>query len=78
MQKNPDMDTYSKVFTRFWAIWKHYGVRHTDSEAWEKVVALSDEIMKLVPEDETMHEITRLLLNRLEERANELKKGANG
>ena len=74
MSKIPDMGTYSKVFSRFWSIWKYYGISHSDTEAWSKVLSLSDEIMKLVPEDETMQEITRLLLTRLEQRADELRK----
>ena len=74
MTKQPDMGTYSKVFQKLWSIWKHLGARHSDSEAWEQVVALSDEVRKLVPEDETMQEVARILLRGLEQRADELAK----
>lgn len=74
MAKQPDMGTYSKVFQKLWAIWKHLGARHSDSEAWEQVISLSDDVKKLVPEDETMHEVTRVLLKGLEKRADELRR----
>lgn len=74
MTKQPDMGTYSKVFQKLWAIWKHYGIRNSDSEAWDEVVSLSEDIMNLVPEDETMQEVARILLRGLEKRADELRK----
>ena len=58
-----------------WSIWKNYGICHADTDAWQKVVELSDEIIRLVPEDETMHQIARILLLRLEQRADEIAKG---
>ena len=73
MSKQPDMGTYSKVFQMLWSIWKYCGIRHSDSEAWEKVVGLSDAIIKTVPEDKTMHEVARTLLTGLEKRADELR-----
>jgi len=73
MSKQPDMETYSKVFQMLWSIWKYCGIRHSDSEAWEKVVGLSDAIIKTVPEDKTMHEVARTLLTGLEKRADELR-----
>ena len=73
MSKQPDMGTYSKVFQMLWSIWKYYGIRHSDSEAWEKVIGLSDAIIKTVPEDKTMHEVARTLLTGLEKRADELR-----
>ena len=75
MPKQPDMKAYSEVFKKFWLIWKYYGLRHTDTEAWQTVIKLSDEIMQLVPEDETMQQIARMLLLRLEQRADEIAKG---
>lgn len=74
MTKQPDMGTYSKVFQKLWAIWKHLGAKHSDSEAWEQVISLSDDVRKLVPEDETMQEVARVLLRGLEKRADELSK----
>lgn len=73
MAKTPDMKDYARVFQCFWSIWKYYGARHSDDEAWAKVISLSDEIISLVPEDETMHQIARMLLLRLEKRADELR-----
>lgn len=74
MAKTPDMKDYARVFQCFWSIWKYYGAKHSDDEAWIKVISLSDEIISLVPEDETMHRIARMLLLRLEQRADELRK----
>ena len=73
MLQGKEKETYSKVFQMLWSIWKHYGIRHSDSEAWEKVVGLSDAIMKTAPEDKTMHEVARTLLTGLEKRADELR-----
>lgn len=75
MLQGKEKETYSKVFQMLWSIWKNYGIRHTDADAWQKVVKLSDEIIRLVPEDETMHQIARILLLRLEQRADEIAKG---
>lgn len=73
MLQGKEKETYSKVFQMLWSIWKYYGIRHSDSEAWEKVVGLSDAIIKTVPEDKTMHEVARTLLTGLEKRADELR-----
>ena len=75
MLQGKEKETYSKVFQMLWSIWKYYGIRHSDSEAWEKVVGLSDAIIKTVPEDKTMHEVARTLLTGLEKRADELREG---
>lgn len=75
MLQGKEKEVYSKVFQMLWSIWKNYGIRHTDADAWQKVVKLSDEIIRLVPEDETMHQIARMLLLRLEQRADEIAKG---
>ena len=75
MLQGKEKEVYSKVFQMLWSIWKNYGIRHTDADAWQKVVKLSDEIIRLVPEDETMHQIARILLLRLEQRADEIAKG---
>ena len=73
MLQGKEKETYSKVFQMLWSIWKYYGIRHSDSEAWEKVIGLSDAIIKTVPEDKTMREIARTLLTGLEKRADELR-----
>ena len=73
MLQGKEKETYSKVFQMLWSIWKYYGIRHSDSEAWEKVAGLSDAIIKTVPEDKTMHEVARTLLTGLEKRADELR-----
>ena len=73
MLQGKEKETYSKVFQMLWSIWKYYGIRHSDSEAWEKVIGLSDAIIKTVPEDKTMHEVARTLLTGLEKRADELR-----
>ena len=73
MLQGKEKETYSKVFQMLWSIWKYYGIRHSDSEAWEKVIGLSDTIIKTVPEDKTMHEVARTLLTGLEQRADELR-----
>ena len=73
MLQGKEKETYSKVFQMLWSIWKYYGIRHSDSEAWEKVVGLSDAIIKTVPGDKTMHEVARTLLTGLEKRADELR-----
>lgn len=73
MLQGKEKETYSKVFQMLWSIWKYYGIRHSDSEAWEKVVGLSDTIIKTVPKDKTMHEVARTLLTGLEKRADELR-----
>lgn len=73
MLQGKEKETYSKVFQMLWSIWKYYGIRHSDSEAWEKVVGLSDAIIKVVPEDKTMHEVARTLLTGLEKRSDELR-----
>ena len=73
MLQGKEKEAYSKVFQMLWSIWKYYGIRHSDSEAWEKVVGLSDAIIKTVPEDKTMHEVARTLLTGLEKRADELR-----
>lgn len=75
MLQGKEKEVYSKVFQMLWSIWKNYGIRHTDADAWQKVVKLSDEIIRLVPEDETMQQIARMLLLRLEQRADEIAKG---
>ncbi len=75
MLQGKEKEVYSKAFQMLWSIWKNYGIRHTDADAWQKVVKLSDEIIRLVPEDETMHQIARMLLLRLEQRADEIAKG---
>ena len=74
MLQGKEKEVYSKVFQMLWSIWKNYGIRHTDADAWQKVVKLSDEIIRLVPEDETMQQIARMLLLRLEQRADEIAK----
>lgn len=74
MLQGKEKEVYSKVFQMLWSIWKNYGIRHADTDAWQKVVELSDEIIRLVPEDETMHQIARILLLRLEQRADEIAK----
>ena len=73
MLQGKEKETYSKVFQMLWSIWKYYGIRHSDSGAWEKVVGLSDAIIKTVPGDKTMHEVARTLLTGLEKRADELR-----
>lgn len=73
MLQGKEKEIYSKVFQMLWSIWKYYGIRHSDSEAWEKVIGLSDTIIKTVPEDKTMHEVARTLLTGLEKRADELR-----
>ena len=73
MLQGKEKETYSKVFQMLWSIWKYYGIRHSDSEAWEKVIGLSDAIIKTIPEDKTMHEVARTLLTGLEKRADELR-----
>ena len=73
MLQGKEKETYSKVFQMLWSIWRYYGIRHSDSEAWEKVIGLSDAIIKTVPEDKTMHEVARTLLTGLEKRADELR-----
>ena len=73
MLQGKEKEAYSKVFQMFWSIWKYCGIRHSDSEAWEKVIGLSDAIIKTVPGDKTMHEVARTLLTGLEKRADELR-----
>ena len=73
MLQGKEKETYSKVFQMLWSIWKYCGIRHSDNEAWEKVIGLSDAIIKAVPEDKTMHEVARTLLTGLEKRADELR-----
>ena len=73
MLQGKEKETYSKVFQMLWSIWKYCGIRHSDSEAWEKVIGLSDAIIKTVPGDKTMHEVARTLLTGLEKRADELR-----
>ena len=73
MLQGKEKETYSKVFQMLWSIWRYYGIRHSDNEAWEKVIGLSDAIIKTVPEDKTMHEVARTLLTGLEKRADELR-----
>ena len=73
MLQGKEKETYSKVFQMLWSIWKYYGIRHSDSGAWEKVVGLSDAIIKTVPGDKTMQEVARTLLTGLEKRADELR-----
>ena len=74
-----------------WDIWKHYGIRHSEADEWATVLSVSDEIMKMFPDDSTalnntMRKTVLTLLTGLEKRADELReeeqqahgKGNNG
>lgn len=61
-----------------WDIWKHYGIRHSEADEWATVLSVSDEIMKMFPDDSTelnntMRKTALTLLTGLEKRADELR-----
>ena len=68
----------SKAFALMWDIWKHYGIRHSEADEWAAVLLVSDEIMKMFPDDSTalnntMRKTVLTLLTGLEKRADELR-----
>lgn len=81
----------SKAFALMWDIWKRYGIRHSEADEWAAILLVSDEIMKMFPDDSTalnntMRKTALTLLTGLEKRADELReeeqqahgKGNNG
>lgn len=57
---------------------KRYGIRHSEADEWAAILLVSDEIMKMFPDDSTalnntMRKTALTLLTGLEKRADELR-----